>query len=319
MSSAVAARQIAEDAAHFLVLLESGSASAEDRARLQQWREQSPHHEQTWQKAQGLRRRFASLPPELAMASLDRPDLGRRTALTRALIVAALLPAGWMLAQQAPIAALRADLRTAAGDRRDLRLQDGSLLQLDTGSALNIDLEQGRRLLTLIEGEMALNMAANTPAMTIQTRQGRVQASGADLCIRQQGNECLISVWRGNVELYPQHGQSVGLKAGQRATMSAAQVSSIREFDTRQPGWRQGVLSVENQPLAVFLAELSRYRPGVLRWEPELERLKVTGTFRLDDTDQILKLLAASLPVQVHSRTRYWVTLSLRPAGNVPA
>jgi transmembrane sensor len=319
VSSAVAARQIAEDAAHFLVLLESGSASADDRARLQHWREQSPHHEQTWQKAQGLRQRFAGLPPELAMASLDRPDAGRRSVLKRALIVAALLPTGWMLAQQAPIAALRADLRTAAGERRDLRLQDGSLLQLDTASALNIDLEQGRRLLTLIEGEMALNMADNVAPMTVQTRQGRVQAIGADLCIRQQGDECLISVWRGNVELYPQHGQLMRLQAGQRATMSADKVSGVRAFDTRQPGWRQGMLSVDNQPLGVFLAELSRYRPGILRWEPELERLKVTGTFRLDNTDQILKLLAASLPVQVVSRTRYWVTLSLRPSSNVSA
>ena len=309
-------RQIAEDAAHFLVLLESGSASADDRARLQRWREQSPHHEQTWQKAQGLRQRFAGLPPELAMASLDRPDSGRRAVLKRALIVAALLPAGWMLAQQAPIAALRADLRTAAGERRDLRLQDGSLLQLDTASALNIDLEQGARLLTLIEGETALNMAGNVPPMIIQTRQGRVQASGAELCIRQQGDQCLVYVWRGDVELSAQHGQSLRLRSGQQATMSAESISSVRAFDVRQPGWRQGVLSVENQPLGVFLAELSRYRPGILRWQPELERLNVTGTFRLDDTDQILKLLAASLPVQVVSRTRYWVTLSLRPAGN---
>jgi len=309
-------RQIAEDAAHFLVLLESGSASADDRARLQRWREQSPHHEQTWQKAQGLRQRFAGLPPELAMASLDRPDSGRRAVLKRALIVAALLPAGWMLAQQAPIAALRADLRTAAGERRDLRLQDGSLLQLDTASALNIDLEQGARLLTLIEGEMALNMAGNVPPMIIQTRQGRVQASGAELCIRQQGDQCLVYVWRGDVELSAQHGQSLRLRSGQQATRSAESISSVRAFDVRQPGWRQGVLSVENQPLGVFLAELSRYRPGILRWQPELERLNVTGTFRLDDTDQILKLLAASLPVQVVSRTRYWVTLSLRPAGN---
>jgi len=309
-------RQIAEDAAHFLVLLESGSASADDRARLQRWREQSPHHEQTWQKAQGLRQRFAGLPPELAMASLDRPDSGRRAVLKRALIVAALLPAGWMLAQQAPIAALRADLRTAAGERRDLRLQDGSLLQLDTASALNIDLEQGARLLTLIEGEMALNMAGNVPPMIIQTRQGRVQASGAELCIRQQGDQCLVYVWRGDVELSAQHGQSLRLRSGQQATMSAESISSVRAFDVSQPGWRQGVLSVENQPLGVFLAELSRYRPGILRWQPELERLNVTGTFRLDDTDQILKLLAASLPVQVVSRTRYWVTLSLRPAGN---
>ena len=309
MSSAVQTRQIAEDAAHFLVLLESGSANADDQARLQHWREQSPHHEQTWQKAQGLRQRFSGLPAEVAMASLDRPDLGRRSALKRALIVAALLPTGWLLAQQTPVAALRADLRTASGERRDLRLPDGSLLQLDTATALNMNLEHGQRLLSLVEGEMSLSMSANAPAMTIETRQGRVQASAAELCIRQQGQHCQVSVWRGNVELFPQQGQSMRLHAGQRATMSADEVSSLQPFDVNQPGWRQGVLSVDNQPLSLFLAELGRYRAGVLRWEPALERLKVTGTFRLDNTDQILLLLAASLPLQVQTRTRYWVTL----------
>lgn len=312
MSSAAPSRQIAEDAADFLVLLESGSANAEDRARLQRWREQSSHHEQTWQKAQGLRQRFAGLPPELAMASLDRPDAGRRAVLKRALIVAALLPAGWLLAQQTPVAAWRADLRTASGERRDLRLPDGSLLQLSTASALNMDLEQGKRLLSLIEGEMALNLADNVPAMTIRTAQGQVFATGAELCIRQYGQSCQVSVWRGTVELTPQQGPSMQLQAGQRAIMSAESITSVQPFDTRQPGWRQGVLSVENQPLGRFLEELSRYRPGVLRWEPALESLKVTGTFRLDDTDKILFLLAATLPLRVQTRTRYWVTLEAR-------
>lgn len=305
--------QVAEDAAHFLVLLESGSASAEDRARLQRWREQSPDHEQTWQKAQGLRQRFAALPSELALASLDRPDRGRRALLKRALIVAALLPAGWMVAQQAPIAALRADLRTAAGERKEQRLPDGSLLQLDTATALNI--EQGGRLLSLLEGGIALDMARGAQPFTLSTRQGRVQAEDAELCVRQLGPSCEISVWRGSVQLLPQQGQPTSLEAGQRAIMSPWQVTAVQAFDTGQPGWRQGVLSVENQPLGLFLTELSRYRPGLLHWEPALEALSVTGTFRLDDTDRILALLAASLPLRINTRTRYWVTLTPRAAA----
>ncbi|MNY81186.1 fec operon regulator FecR [compost metagenome] len=68
----------------------------------------------------------------------------------------------------------------------------------------------------------------------------------------------------------------------------------------------------QNQPLGDFLRELSTYRPGLLRWEPALESLRVTGSFRLEDTDRILSLLASSLPLEVHRRTRYWVTLRSR-------
>ena len=300
MSSSAPSRRVAEDAAYWLVLLESGAASDEDRAQLQRWREQCPSHEQTWQKAQGLRGRFSALPGELALASLDRPTLGRRTVLKRTLIVAALLPGGWLLSQHAPVAAWRADLR----------LPDGSLLQLDTASAVNID--AAARSLALIEGELALNMAANTAAIAIDTPAGRIVANDAELCVRLDGQGCRISVWRGSVDLFPQHGMSVRLHGGQQTTMNASAVAPLHSFDTQQPGWREGVLSVENQPLGLFLAELSRYRPGVLRWEPALDALKVTGTFRLDDTDKILLLLAASLPLQVQTRTRYWVTLTPR-------
>ncbi len=36
--------------------------------------------------------------------------------------------------------------------------------------------------------------------------------------------------------------------------------------------------------------------------------LRISGTYRLDDTDQILRALTTSLPVQVQVRTRFWVT-----------
>jgi transmembrane sensor len=52
-----------------------------------------------------------------------------------------------------------------------------------------------------------------------------------------------------------------------------------------------------------------------LRWDPALEALRITGSFRLDNTDQVLALLTASLPIEVHTRTRFWV--SLTPRQNV--
>ncbi|RMQ43298.1 Fe2+-dicitrate sensor, membrane component [Pseudomonas cichorii] len=311
------ARQVAHAAAYWLALLESGTASAQEHEQLQRWREQCPSHEQVWQRAQGLRQRFAELPPELAMASLDRHDSkrndpSRRAILKRALVIAALIPTGWIISRQLPITAWRADLRTATGERKSLRLPDGSQLQLNTASAVNLDFLDGRRQLALIEGEIALSMAGNAPAVSIDTRMGRIIASGAELCIRQDQHRCRVSVASGSVDLLSAQGASLRLKGGERAALNAQGITPLERFDARQPDWRQGVLTVENRPLASFLTELGRYRPGILRWEPELEALRVTGSFRLDDTDRVLALLAASLPVQVHARTRYWITLGPR-------
>lgn len=299
-------RRVARAAARWLALLESGQASERDHLALQRWRDVHASHEQAWQKIQALRSRFGRLPAELAMASLDRPDQGRRRLLKGMLGFAALAPAAWLVSRELPIDAWRADLATRVGERQRLTLADGSVLDINTDSALNFD--AGARRLTLLRGEVALKVADSAP-FVIETSQGRATLGTGEVCVRQQGDSCQFSVLGGSLQLQASAYQTQVLQAGQRVTLRAGRIQSTQSFDTAALGWRDGVLMVNDQLLGDFLRELDRYRPGILRWSPALESLRVTGSFRLADTDQILDLLAASLPVEVHKRTRYWVTL----------
>ncbi|MDA8485546.1 FecR family protein [Pseudomonas resinovorans] len=299
-------RQIAREAARWLTLQESGEFRDQHHAELQRWRERSSAHEAAWQKADALRQRFARLPGTLALASLDRPDLGRRRALKQALALGALAPVAWLGYRQLPMAAWRADLHTATGERRSFDLPDGSRLQLNTASAVDLDFADGRRELRLVQGEIAVDTSGG---LTVRTGQGVMLASRASFCVRQYPGGCLVSVMAGEVQLQPRNGAPVVLQQGERAGLSAEGTTRAERFDPQLPSWQQGLLVVDNQPLGAFLRELGRYRPGLLRWDPALERLAVTGTFRLDDTDKVLALIAASLPVEVHYRTRYWASL----------
>ncbi|MBY8944824.1 MULTISPECIES: FecR domain-containing protein [unclassified Pseudomonas] len=299
-------RDVARAAAQWLALLESGAATERDHAALQHWRDSHPQHEQTWQRAQTLRQRFSDLPQALAMASLDRPQPGRRAVLKRALGLAALVPTAWLISRQLPIEAWRADLNTATGERKRLPLGDGASLQLNTATAVDVDLAQRR--ITLVDGELALNVPGST-AMSVHTRYGELRVSQAELCVRQLTSGCLVSVLRGAVQVRDLSGRLTTLQGGQRAPLQTAGLGAWVPFDVLQLGWRDGVLTAQNQALGDFLRELERYRPGVLRWDPSLEALRVTGSFRLDDTDRILNLLASTLGLEVQSRTRYWVSL----------
>ncbi|VVM35983.1 Protein FecR [Pseudomonas fluorescens] len=305
-SQASDARQAVRAAAQWLALLESGGANEQDRANLQRWRDACASHEQAWQKAQALRQRFADLPSALALSSLDRPDQGRRVLLKRALGAVALVPTAWLISRQLPLDVWRADLHTATGERKKVQLGDGSALQLNTASAVDVDMHNRR--LKLIEGEMSLKVAGTSP-LTIHTKFASVVVSQSEVCVRQDAHGCRVSVFNGSVSVQPLHGPALLLRGGQQVSLQVSGAGSITPFDALAPGWREGVLMANNQPLGDFLRELSAYRPGVLRWEPELETLSVTGSFRVDDTDRVLALLAASLPLEVHSRTRYWVTL----------
>ncbi|MFV3289750.1 FecR domain-containing protein [Pseudomonas sp. NY11955] len=302
-------REALRAAARWLALLDSGDASETELRRLAQWRASSSLHEDAWQKAALLRARFSGLPGALAMATLDRPDAGRRALLKQALGVAALLPTAWLVSRELPLDAWTADLRTSVGERRQVLLSDGTFVQLNTDSAVDIDLD--KRHVALLRGEVAVKVPGGQ-GLTLQVPYGRVLLSEGEVCLRLFDEACRVSVVKGMASLQPLRGPAVMLQAGQQASLQAASVGPVTAFDSWRLGWREGALRLDDRPLGELLHELRRYRPGVLRWAPALEGLRVTGTFRLDDTDRVLALLAASLPLQVHTRTRYWVSLAAR-------
>jgi len=300
-------RQLVRAAAHWLALLESGSASQAQHAELQHWRSLSTAHEQAWQRAQAFKQRFAGLPTELAMATLDRPDGERRRMLKGLLGFAALAPAAWFVARELPLDAWGADLSTATGERRRLTLADGSVLDLNTATA--VDLDPDRRGLRLLRGEIALRRAQPSPFVIRTAFAEATLVAGGDLCVRQYETGCEFSVASGNLDVRAQDGSRWRVPQGKRLRLPAQAGVPLQPFDVAQPGWREGVLVANDERLGDFLRELDRYHPGILRWDASLETLRVTGSFRLDDTDRILQLLAASLPLEVRSRSRYWVSL----------
>ncbi|AUA33156.1 DUF4880 domain-containing protein [Pseudomonas sp. SGAir0191] len=311
MSPPVHQREALREAAQWLALIDSGDTREADLTGLEQWRGQSAVHEAAWQQALRLRERFTGLPASLAMATLDRPDHGRRAALVQMLGLAALVPTAWWLSRELPLEAWAADLRTGVGERRLMTLGDGTKVQLNTDSAVDMDAANHR--LWLRRGEVSVDTPGLQP-LTIQVPSGQVTVGGATLgpgqvCIRLVEPGCQVAVVQGRADVQPLKGDRLRLNAGQQAAVLASGPRNVGPLQAWRLGWREGVLRLDDQRLGDLLVELSRYRPGVLQWDPVLDRLRVTGTFRLDDTDRVLALLAASLPVQVVARTRYWITL----------
>ncbi|MBD1586638.1 FecR domain-containing protein [Pseudomonas typographi] len=300
------ARRVARSAARWLVRVESGALSEQDLASLQRWREASDLHEHAWHNAQALKGRFEALPPAVAMATLDRSKQGRRQLLKGMLGLAVVAPAGWLATRELPLAAWGADLATGTGEQRRVRLADGSVLQLNTATAVNIDDRQRR--VSLIRGELSLRLA-NAQPLLIETAHGRSCLRSGEIGVCQDEIACEFSMFTGFADLWPMRYSALALRAGQRVRVTDRGVGPIGVFDVSQPGWREGVLVALDQPLGDLLRDLDRYRPGILRWSPELESLRVTGSFRLAEPDRVLTVLAATLPLEVHWRTRYWATL----------
>ncbi|WP_445657345.1 FecR domain-containing protein [Achromobacter sp. NCFB-sbj8-Ac1-l] len=308
-------RNVAREAARWLLRLSSERATDADIHACDAWRASKPEHEHAWQRAQRVNQRFGLIPSALGMATLNRPESGdRRRALKAlaALIVAG--PVGWAAWRASPFE-WTADYRSATGEQRQLALADGSSLRLNTASAVDVLFDADLRLVRLRAGEIAVHAVAETGAharpFVVRTRQGDVRAQASRFCVRQDGDACRVSVQEGQVSLH-RGGAVVALAAGEQALLARDAPPHAEPADPHAADWTRGVLHASAWRLDAFAAELGRYRAGILRCDPAVAGLRISGAFQLQDTDAVLAALPSTLPVQVRYRSAYWVTIAPR-------
>ncbi|WP_294735818.1 FecR domain-containing protein [uncultured Pseudomonas sp.] len=304
------------EAADWMVQLQSGSATDEDRRAIAQWQGRSVQHAQAWQRAQAILGDFNTVPAAIAGDTLKRigrkKPLGRRQAL--GLLLAA-GPATWLAYRQLPWQQWTADQHTAIGEQKNLTLPDGTRVLINTGSSLNIAFSDQVRRIELLKGEVLITTAKDAAhrAFIVQTRHGTARALGTRFSVRVGEQASRVAVTEGAVELLAEHAtQGVIVKAGEQGAFGADRVAAVEPLDVSALTWENGMLLAQHMRLADLLDELGRYRAGVLRCHDSVANLTVSGAFSLRDTDASLHLLQETLPVKVSSLTGYWVTVEPR-------
>lgn len=307
-------RRIAREAARWFVRLQ-GNASEAERAACAHWRTSHADHERAWRLAERFHARLREIPAEVGMPALERTQgIDRRDTLKLLALLIAAAPLGAIGYRELPWRAWSADQRTAVGERRELTLADGTRVLLNTDSALDVVFDDDLRLLRLRAGEILVTTAQDPAGrpLLVETAEGRVRPLGTRFSVRQFEDETQVAVFEGAVQLQPRHAAQHLLSAGQQAVFAADRIDAPVPLAAHTGDWTRGVLRAEKMRLADFAAELARYRPGLLRCDPAVAGLLISGAFQLHDTGQALAALARTLPVEIHYRTRYWVTIAPR-------
>lgn len=315
----VADPRILDEAAHWLARRHASDFSEAEQAALARWRSQSSQHEHVWQRAQQLQSHMGQLPSAVGMAVLNRPRLSNsRRQLLRAAAFLVTTPAlGWFTYQHMPWRSWTADYRTATGERRTVTLADGSRVELNTASAISVRMDREARRIRQHAGEILVQTAhapefASQPFI-VETTHGQMQALGTRFIVRKQEHSTTLSVLQGAVRVTPAFSATpVVVNAGEQLRFDGHGSSAAAPLELQPDAWTLGVLYAQDMRLQDFLAEVGRYREGILRCEAEVADLRVSGTYQLGDTDRILALLEQTLPVRVHQRTRYWVAITRR-------
>lgn len=310
------APEVLEEAAEWLMRLSEGGLSDHERAEWERWKVSSPERDRAWARAQLLQSKLGGLPPALAMSALDRPSHPeRRAALGKLALLLAVMPVGWGSWKLAQTQQWTADYRTRVGERREWVLADGSRITLNTDSAIDVLFDSQQRLVHLRAGEILVQTAqdASRPFL-VSTGQGRTQALGTRFTVREWNARTHLAVLEGVVKVMLADNRQVAplvVNAGQRTDFSAQSFGSLTPTDRNVGAWAQGMLMADKMRLADFVAELTRYRRGFVRYDPAIADLRISGAFPISDTQRTLNMLVQTYPVLVSGHLNgYWVTLS---------
>lgn len=318
------AHQVMEQAAEWYALLSSDEVSETDHANWQAWLTRSTENRLAWSYVERVSRHFepiqsASDPRRTAegLWKANSRVIKRRQVLGCIAALAGTGMLGWVTARHTPLPLMaktwRADYHTATGESRDVVLADGTRVWLNTASAFNQHYTSDIRYLTLLTGEILIETASDTlRPFVVETPQGRLRALGTRFTVRLDDAETYLAVYDGRVEVQNHSGKQQLVNAGEQLRFTPKIVSNNEPADPAREAWRHGMLVAQDMPLLEVVKELRRYRKGHLGVAPEVAELRVFGNFPLSNTDTTLEMLTNVLPIQIHYRFPWWVTIEAK-------
>ena len=316
VSSKPVSAQVLDAAIAWQLSLDSDSPV--EREEFAKWHAAHEEHARAWRQLGMLDQRFsvASGPARTALLqsreSIRRRvrNLGSGLASVVAVIGLTLFAADRYL----PLDYWLADQRTATGEQRTLRLSDGTLINLNTHSAVDVRFDEKQRLVVLQEGEILVETGhGDARPFIVETREGSMRALGTRFLVKREEQGTRLSVLQSAVAAHPQSNpDELILREGQQMLIRNNGLGPVTALNLGADAWTRGMLVVDNARLEDLIHEIGRYRPGHLGVAPEVADLRITGSFPLRDTDLALSALLPTLPVQIEQRTQWWVTVAAK-------
>lgn len=302
------------EAAQWHVEFTGESTSQKTQQAWQNWLSTQPENQWAWQQLEKLQQQLKQIPGDLAFNSLksdleEQPSNTRRNLLKSLTGIGVISSSGWLTWQYSPASLMLADHHTATGEIREVQLADGSMITLNSASAINVDFSEVERRINLQQGEIMISTSPNHDIrpFIVQTQQGLLKPLGTRFSVQQQKDRTILTVFEHQVKVSLPNKQQTICSAGNQLIFSQTEFSPLVPLVEGADGWVQQKLIINDMPLDTFLNQLARYRPGVIRAEPELSKFHISGTFGLTDTDQALMAVSRLFPVSITFRSRYWV------------
>jgi len=237
---------------------------------------------------------------------------------TAAFAAAAAVALAFVTLREKPAAPIHTPLAVVAREYQQRVLEDGSLVDLRSGAAVEVNYSAAERRLRLVRGE-ALFTVAKDSARPFIVRAGTVdvRAVGTVFNVRLKTDTIEVLVTEGKVWVEEQTGKTEPggrkqadiplLKAGQRAVVSLAAEApqpavvaavTVAEIESAL-AWQPKRLEFNDTPLAEVVADFNHCNDRRLRLgDPRLATLPIGGNFRSDNLEAFVRLLETSFGLE---------------------
>jgi len=314
------ADSVVQQAAQWYAYLQSDDITDAQLQAFQSWHDSNPVHSATYAKMNSLWTSFQTADSSAGKSTLQkllkiRKSKSKHIKKANLLIgLCVLSMTAWIGMQTTYPNYFLADYRSEVGQQLNIHLADNSNVVLDTNSAINVHYSSGERRIELVQGSLFVKVSKdpNRP-LIIETPSGTAQALGTQFFVEQHPGSMAIGVIESKVLVCTakDNRKCVTLHAGERAEIKESHLSAPQAMDVVAAiAWTKGNLIADDLPLSDVLNALNRYKFGNISFDAaEMKKIRVSGVFKLTDTDQSLRQLADTLPITLGQYTSYWTTV----------
>ncbi len=185
---------------------------------------------------------------------------------------------------------------TPVGGRKIVTLFDGSRIELNTNTVLQIGANQ--RDVALIGGEALFQIHHDAAhPFTVSVAGHKVTDLGTEFLIRTSGSKLRVALVEGRARVESDTGRQdeiatlvpgdVALATGASLAITKKSAQELRD----ELAWRKGILVFDNTPLTDAAAEFNRYNSvKIVIADPKADGLKINGAIHANDGEEFARL-----------------------------
>lgn len=358
--------KLAQEACAWIAQVESESMTACDHIAFEEWLDRSPaHHSELMRFAQfsGELNVLTEIADPLRVATNKKrllsvsanPPIWNSLKLVSSfavVLIVMLFSSQWVINNQESIDG-PVLYKTAVGSYRKIMLTDGTLLELNTNSEVEVDYTATRRKVRLLNGEAFFQVAHSKKrpfivyageravravgtafvvsllpkSFEVTVTEGKVELSKAvptkqvrrQKLVSEQSSQQLIQQGLGSDSIYMSAGETVIYNPQVEVEFNTKAVDSVSERDIlRKLSWQDGLLDFSETPLVEVIEDLSRYTTMKIEiQDPELQQLKFGGLFRTNELQALFDALEMTFDIEIEKLSEHHVKLSRKKTSSI--